>query len=218
MALAFRAASQVTRESLYGTLYDRQLPAHLEADARLPFLGFVGPEYRPDGTCLFAINPGGGGDSYQQRTEQDELLCPEIFRLRATSAESARTDFERMSAVYLAQAKAWNLSRIIGPVVDACRTEWDRIAYLNVFPYRTARDGKPAAVAIGNAWPRMIEPILTALSPSRIVVLGRKAAAPVLRFYDGRVRLFVVPRTIGDGYVSTEARRVLQEIKDEFSE
>ncbi len=76
LAIEFQRVAQIRRASLYGTEKDPQLPAHLVEDARVPFLGFCGPNYKPGGVVLLAINPGGGGDAYVSRTREDQVLIP----------------------------------------------------------------------------------------------------------------------------------------------
>jgi len=214
LATAFHRAAQVTRAALYGTQTDSQLPLHLQSDARVPFLGFCGPRYRRGGPVLLAINPGGGGDAYASRTPQDCELIPllEAF-VRANPAELPEA-FERMCASYSAHAQTWNLWRILRPTLEACGTPVEEVCYLNLFPYRTAKDARPASRALTAAWTQVVAPLLQALQPSRLVALGKKSGGVAERFHREPPPLFVVPRTIGDTYVSEDAQRVLAAIRE----
>jgi hypothetical protein len=213
LAVAFHGAASVTRAALYGTQSDLQLPKYLQADARVPFLGFCGPRYSAGGCVLLAINPGGGGDAYSQRTPQDAELIPLIEKFVAASQANVANDFEKMSRNYAAQAQTWNLWRILGPTIAACRSSIDQVCYLNIFPYRTAKDALPSASALRKAWELIVVPLLGALRPSKLVALGKKAGNVAERFHRPPPRLFVVPRTIGDSYVSAEAEQVLASIR-----
>jgi len=152
LAPAFHRASRITRAALYGTQNDSQLPLNLQSDARVPFLGFCGPGYRKGGVVLLAINPGGGGDAYSSRTPQDSKLIPLIETFVAATPSVVPSAFERMCASYSAQAQTWNLWRIMLPTLEACQSTADHVCYLNLFPYRTAKDARPSARALNVAW------------------------------------------------------------------
>lgn len=209
----FHRVAQVTRASLYETPDDPQLPLNLQSDARIPFLGFCGPRYENRGVVVLAINPGGGGNSYTSRTPQDSALIPLIEKF--ASAPSASTSaFETMCESYSAQVQTWNLWRILRPTLEASGTTLEHACYLNIFPYRTERDVRPSSQALVNAWQKVVSPLLEVLDPSLIVALGKKAGSVADRFHRPPPTLFVVPRTIGDSYVSAEAERVLASIRD----
>lgn len=210
----FLAAARVPRAELYGALGDDQLPKYLEEDARLPFLGFVGPKYAVGGVILLAINPGGGGETYQARTAQDAQLLPLIEQFLNSSPTNVSQRFKAMSTDYANQIHTWNLRRILFPVIDACGKELDEIAYLNCFPYRTAGDKRPRSHALDSSWRQVVEPILGALRPSVAIALGKKAGLAAEKNFRGPATLFVVPRTIGDSRISEEAQVVLQAIRE----
>ena len=214
LALAFHRAAQVTREALYGTPSDRQLPQNLQADARVPFLGFCGPRYREGGVVLLAINPGGGRDAYASRTPQDSELIPLIERFVAAAPAAAPSAFEPMCASYSAQAHTWNLWRILRPTIEACQTTVEHVCYLNLFPYRTANDARPSARALDIAWLQVVAPLLQAIQPGLLIALGKKAGGVAERYHRTPPKLFVVPRTIGDTYVSADAEQVLAAIRE----
>lgn len=210
---AFHKAASISRATLYGSQCDRQLPAHLQSDARVPFLGFCGPCYRSGGVVVLAINPGGGGDTYSTRTSQDSELIPLIERFVASSGAQLRPAFERMCASYAAQVQTWNLWRILQPTLQAACIRLEHSCYLNVFPYRTAKDALPAVSARQTAWREVISPLLTQLNPSIVIALGKKAGRIAQALHIEPPRLFVVPRTIGDTYISQDARAVLDAIR-----
>ncbi|MBL8224717.1 MAG: hypothetical protein JNM50_05245 [Chromatiales bacterium] len=210
---AFQRAARVSRAMLYGTDHDHQLPRNLHHDARVPFLGFVGPAYRPGNPVLLAINPGGGGDAYVTRTPQDRELIPLIERFVAAPPEQLDRAFDDMCRSYAAQVRTWNLWRILGPTLAACRSDLDAACYLNLFPYRTQGDKRPTTVPLRNAWTHIVDPLLKALAPGLLVALGKKAGGEAERYHRPPPPLFVVPRTIGDSSVSAEAQAVLATIR-----
>lgn len=213
IAAAFHRATRVSRETLYGSAEDSQLPQNLCADARLPFLGFCGPGYRKGGAVFLAINPGGGGDAYVARTPQDSTLLPLVERFVASTNEVAHASFDRMCESYLVQARTWNLWRILGPAAAACSARPEDLCYLNCFPYRTRGDALPSAHALKLSWQKVVSPLIAELEPSLLVVLGKKAGNLVARVYVGDAPVFVVPRTIGDSYISPAANEVLAAIR-----
>lgn len=177
LASAFHHAAQVTRSALYGTPNDQQLPLNLQSDARIPFVGFCGPHYRKCGVVLLAINPGGGGDAYASRTPQDSELIALIDGFIAAAPAAAPSAFERMCASYAAQVQTWNLWRILRLTMEACRTTVEHVCYLNAFPYRTAKDARPASQALNITWLEVVAPLLQALQPSLMIALGKKLVA-----------------------------------------
>jgi hypothetical protein len=214
-AHAFHRAATVSRATLYGTTVDRQLPLNLQDDARLPLLGFCGTKYAKGGVVLLAINPGGGGAAYVRRTSQDEILFPLIEAyVRNNNDDAVSNLFKLMSASYATQAQSWNLWRILFPVLQACGQTLDDVAYLNCFPYRTAGDALPQANALRFGWAQVVAPLLGELSPSMVIALGKKAGNVAEKYWSGPRKLFVVPRTIGDSWLSDEAKVVLSQIRD----
>ena len=211
---SFLRAANVSREDLYGVPIDDQMPLHLQTDARVPFLGFTGQRYVKGSVVLLAINPGGGGDTYQTRTTQDAQLLPliEAFRRSTTSETAAR--FDAMSKNYALQVRSWNLWRILGPVLEACGKELEEVAYLNCFPYRTAGDRRPKSQALRASWAKIVEPLLSELRPGKVVALGKKAGSVAETYHRGSYALHVVPRTIGDSRISSEAQLVLQVLRE----
>lgn len=190
------------------------MPCNLQDDAAIPFLGFCGGDYRRGGCVLLAINPGGGGDAYTQRTPQDQKLIPLIQQFTSSDDSSVVASFDAMSANYSALAQSWNLWRILKPTIEACGFTIDQVCYLNCFPYRTAKDAKPAAYVLSKAWQNIIVPLLGELDPSILVALGKKAGSVAKRFHNGTAQLYVVPRTIGDTVVSPEALMVHAELRN----
>lgn len=209
IAQTFLSCARVSRSALYGVSPDRQLPTHLLADAHIPFIGFAGSQYRPGGVVLLAINPGGGGDSYQIRTRQDNELLPLIVTFTKSSSNELLTAFANMSGSYAAQVRTWNLWRILAPTLHACGKDLSEVAYLNCFPYRTCADRMPQASALRASWTNVVEPLLAQLSPSTLIALGKKVGGVAERQFRGPGKLYVVPRTIGDSYLSEEAMEVL---------
>ncbi len=211
---SFLRAASVSREDLYGVPVDGQMPLHLHDDARVPFLGFAGQRYVKGSVVLLAINPGGGGDAYQMRTTQDAQLLPLIEAFRRSSPSDTADRFDAMSRNYALQVRSWNLWRILGPVLEACGKELEEIAYLNCFPYRTTGDRKPSSQALRASWAKIVEPLLSELQPSKVVALGMKAGGVAETYHRGSYTLYVVPRTIGDSRISSEAQLVLKALRE----
>lgn len=209
----FHEAANISRAALYGSTDDPQMPRNLQDDARVPFLGFCGPRYQQGGFVFLAINPGGGGDAYTARTPQDRELIPLIEKFVASDIEHADATFTRMRDRYAAHVQSWNLWRIMKPTLAACNQAIDQICYLNVFPYRTAGDVLPSKVALRRAWSLVTGRLLAEFKPSNLVALGKKAGNIAAELHTQPPRLFVVPRTIGDSRVSTEAIEVLAAIR-----
>lgn len=189
---------------------DSQFPVSEQQDAMLPQIGFIGEDYQAGGDILLGIKPGGGGDSYR-RTGEDALLLPMIVALRTEEAspEAVRTVFDQ----YAANMRTWNLWRIVEPVLDACGRSQSEVAYLNWCPFRTRNDAMPHAQAMRRCFEIYLVPLITKLAPGRVIALGKKVGNWVGKDEFGDVPRFVVPRTIGDSYLSDEARETLAIIR-----
>ena len=170
---AFSTAAKVTRSEVFGTDNDRWLPINNQDDAKLPFLGYVGANFRPGGIILMAINPGGGTDKYI-RTKEDERLCPKLKRLKSSTSKTAEIAVSRLFQSYIEIVPTWNLFRIINPVLEATNSDLSSIALLNLVPFRTRGDSKPIVRALNYSWHNIICPLLPGLKPSKIIALGIK--------------------------------------------
>lgn len=211
-ASAFQAAAQVTRIDLYGTDRDPQLPMHLLADARVPFLGYCGPRYSVGNPVLLAINPGGGLDDYIERHPADAELIPliEAF-IRAKGAATPKA-FESMCNVYMQHVQTWKLWNIVNPTLAACGKKVDEVCYINLFPYRTRKNAIPRAKALAAAWSQIAAPLLKELRPRHLIALGKKSGGVAERFHL-ESRLFTIQRTNGDSYVCEQAKTVLETLR-----
>lgn len=202
-------AMRMDRSDIFGSL-DRQLPTSEPLDAMIPQIGFVGRDFLPGGDVLLGINPGGGGDAYV-RTPEDSRLLPIISTLREESASPSL-----MGAVFDQYAKSmqtWNLWRIVKPVLDACGRSQSEVAYLNWCPFRTRHDAMPHAPSMRRCREVYLAPLLNKLAPRRVIGLGKKVGAHLQKEPLGGARRFVVPRTIGDSYLSADAREILEVIR-----
>jgi len=200
---------RLTRRDVFGPA-DKQHPISEPEDAAVPQIGFVGQEYRAEGTILLGINPGGGGDTYV-RTAADSVLLPLIESLR--DGEASRETLNAMFDKYAANMRTWNLWRIVLPVLEACGKNQTEIAYLNWCPFRTRKDSMPHAHAMRRSRDVYLAPLIEELAPVRIIALGKKAGNWLEKEPLGKVTRYTVPRTIGDSYLSPEALDVLENIK-----
>ena len=210
----FSMATRLTRQDIFGPS-DDQIPVSEPEDAHIPQVGFVGSAYQTGGDILLGINPGGGGD-HQVRTPQDADLLPRIAALRGqpSSSDPLRDMFD----LYAANMRTWNLWRIVEPVLGACARCQDDIAYLNWCPFRTRQDKMPGAQAMSRCTAIYLPPLIEALAPARVIALGKKAGGWLEKLSWPGVETFVIPRTIGDSYLSDEARIALERLKKSTSE
>lgn len=205
-------AVRVIRSNIFGA-DDKQLPISEPKDALVPQIGFIGQDYRPGGTILLGVNPGGGGDAYI-RTAEDLLLLPMINNLR--SGEAPPDALKAMFDQYAINMRTWNLWRIAAPVIAACGNSQSEIAYLNWCPFRTRDDKMPHAYAMRHSFNIHLAPLINELAPTRIIGLGKKVGTWLEKAPLSGVKRYVVPRTIGDSYLSPEAIGAIEIIKRSF--
>lgn len=211
VAVQLHKNMQVGRPAIFGD--NDPKPINLIDDAETMFPGAVGPNYRPGGVVLLAINPGGGGDAYRTRTPLDEQFYPLLMQARDAEGVESFDAIQAFGSAFFQVLPGWNINRIISPCIDAAGVALDETAYLNAVPYRTREDREPTVGAKRQAWNLVTMPLLEVLQPGIVIALGKKAGSVLSRFYDGPAKAFVVPRTIGDSYVSEAAQEVLGDIQ-----
>lgn len=212
IASRFKENTRISRDQIFGHLSDKYRPLNLRKDAEVMFAGYVGANYRPGGCVVLAINPGGGGDAYAKRTQEDEVFYPLLYALKLAVSPKTLEAFERVNSAFEPIVQCWNLWRILGPTIDATSYRLDQIAYLNAVPYRTKEDKIPPVYARKEAWEMVTGPSLELLQPQKIIALGKKAGDVLERFYEGNAQKYCIPRTIGDSYISVKAEKVLKNL------
>jgi hypothetical protein len=205
----FHSLTAITREEIFGSAESAVRPINLSADTATMFAGYVGKSYEhARGLMLLAINPGGGGDTYVKRIPEDEVFYPFLKSFKTAQADDVVASFERINQSFASIVRGWNLWRILRPTLDAAGRTIEEVAYINVVPYRTRQDKMPPAAARRLAWSRIVAPTIQLLAPRALITLGKKAESVVEPLVVGDIRRYCVPRTIGDTYVSEDARAV----------
>lgn len=213
IAAAMLEALRLRRSDIFWPA-DDQCPVSEPDDAQVPQIGFVGRTYSRGGDVLLGINPGGGGDSYR-RTREDMILLPKIKSIH-DQAEPRRAMNDAF-AIYANNMQTWNLWRIVRPVLQAAGTGIDEIGYLNLCPFRTRGDKMPSSSAMSRCAANYFIPLINSLEPRRVIALGKKAGGWLERISLPGVEKFVVPRTIGDSYLSAEALAELERLRTSTS-
>lgn len=215
-AEAFQRLLKISREDLYGVPNDKQTPLSLPAMAQTPYLGYIGSGYKPGGTVLVAVNPG-GGTAGQQRTAGDDALSATLIALRDGSIEDAAESLEAIQERNIDQIQTINLRRIVQPALEACGESLRSIALLNAFPYRTIENDPPMTRPFRRACANLDSILLPVLAPRRILILGLgrgREAALHLRAPE----VHVVERTNGDRYVCEAAKELFQGLRSQSTQ
>jgi len=217
LATHFHRLTGISRQDIFGDADFEQRPINLPSDSSTMFAGYVGTGYVPGkGYLLLAINPGGGGDAYTQRIPEDEVFYPLLHDFKAANEGSKVRAFEAINAAFMLIVKEWNLWRILRPTLDAAGIRIDEVAYMNVVPYRTRGDKKPRVAARRASWNQVVEPTLALLEPRAIISLGKKAGSVIDELMEGEVLTYCVTRTIGDSYISEDAKTVHERMRAEL--
>jgi hypothetical protein len=214
IAQQFHRNVQVSRAQIFGG--NDPVPLHLREDAETMFAGYVGPDYKPGGVVLLAINPGGGGDAYSYRTPEDQRLYPLLRAFKSATPENAFPIFERINDELARVINSWNLRKIVMPTIEAAGVRFSEICYLNAVPYRTREDRLPSVAAKKSAWSLVVAPTLRLIQPKAVIALGMKAGDALSRNHSGAERAYVVPRSIGDSRITPDAQVVLNQIRQDF--
>lgn len=216
LAPVFHNVMQLEARVVFRGCLDR-LACNQPRDAHVPAPGWVGAHYRPGGAVLVGINPGGGTAAYVQPRPDDRELYALLRHFRqAQDAPAIRAAFNALCDGWITiQSTRHNIRRPIGLVLDALGLTVQHIAFLNLVPFRTAEDKMPPTDVIRRCWNMASGPQLAALSPARVIFLGKKAADAFnrLSFAISGAQIDVYPRTNGDTYVTAEAQDLLNRLK-----
>ena len=218
IARHWQDCARVSRRDVFGSFDEKYVPVHLPDDASTMFTGYVGLDYKPGaGIVLLGKNPGGGGNGYTSRTAEDQVFYPLLMRLKTAEHSEILESFEDMNMAFMRIVRGWNLWRILNPTLVSAGVTIEEISYMNVIPYRTRQNAWPPVAARKRAWQRVVKPSLDLLAPKAIIALGKTGAGDVLnRYYAGDGLVYCVPRTNGDGYVSSEATAELDRTRSEL--
>lgn len=215
LAQHFHALTKISREEIFGDKDADMMPVNFRDDAMTMFSGFVGKNFRSgESIIIFGINPGGGGNAKQH--PDDKVFYPLLRDFKSADRDSVADKFEKINAAFASIVQKWNLWRILAPTLEAAGLDIDSIAYMNVVPYRTREDKTPPVLARKTSWSSIVAPTLVLLRPRAIIALGKKAGAVVKPLLTESVNYYCVPRTIGDSYISGEAKLVLKKISQDF--
>ena len=206
--------TRVSRADIFGPSDIRYMPIRYVEDAALMYPGYVGSKYRKEGTVVFGVNPGGGGDAYDRHPDDEELYCA-IRSLVRTKPQHLEKELSELNRIFERIVQSWNLWGIFAPTLDALGVQLNEVCYLNAVPYRTRENKKPPVPAQSESWRQVIHPTLELLRPAKIVALGKAAGQIVARFSTSPARTYVVPRTNGDTYLCQDAVDILQRIQEE---
>lgn len=208
---AFHKTAAMRRGSIFNS--DELMPISAQQDANTAAPGWVGPAWA-SGTLLVGINPGGGGDAYQ-RNRTDDLLYSVLREFRDAKNLTAQMQaFDRLSLVWSDIQRGHNIWRIIKPILDATGESVQNIAFMNILPFRTRGDAAAPAAVLRTAWSKAAEPQIRALSPKRIISLGKKAWDVIAREkVPGSAQLILFKRRIGDSYIPRESVAVLEKLR-----
>jgi hypothetical protein len=217
LAAHFNHLTTISRQDIFGDADTLLRPINLPKDSSTMFAGYVGNKYVPrQGLLLLAINPGGGGDKYDRRIPEDDVFYPLLHEFKSANQENVVATFEAINRAFVPIVTSWNLWRILGSTLEAAGASIEEIAYMNVVPYRTRNDKMPPIEARRTSWARIVRPTLGLLEPRAIITLGKKAGSIVDTLMEDVLPTYCVPRTIGDSYISEDAKKVHQQLRKEI--
>lgn len=210
---AFHSTARLQRSSIFTSCDLDPITAPENANTAAP--GWVGSAWRSGGTLLVGINPGGGGDAYKGNPT-DYRLYNLIRAFRDSPPVDLADALRAMSDAWMAIQATHNIRRVIDAVLEAVGEGASASAFINIVPFRTRNDAPPRRADLIRAWAAASGPQVRALSPGRIVALGRKAYDALLEVgADQRHDVILIKRSIGDSTITPEAREVLAKLRGE---
>ena len=122
VAKAYQTALRVSRAQFFEV--NTSLPVSLTDSAHIPYLGWVGKNYR-GGTVLIAKNPGGGGDSQVETTELDARVIARLKALRDSEAANASGLLDELTDAYHTQLPTIGMGVLLNRVLSRAGEKLD---------------------------------------------------------------------------------------------
>lgn len=211
VAKAYQIALRVSRPQLFEA--SEGLPVSLTDSVHIPYLGWVGKNYR-GGTVLIAKNPGGGGDSQVQTTALDARVIARLKALRDSEAANTSGSLDELTDAYHAQLPTIGMGVLLNRVLSrACETP-DSVAFFNACPYRTRNDEKLGVRTQRMARELVAGPLLKVLNPDTIIYLGVEVGREASKTLKARWT-YVLPRAINDKQLNKDAAPVLAQLESD---
>lgn len=212
ISMGVRNALRVPRSALFESV--ELNPLSLEESVDTPYLGWVGPKFA--GTVVVGKNPGGGGDAEKATKPEDQAVGEAIRALRDAKATEAHARLCSLYTAYALQAPTIGMGTLLGKVLEALGSEREEIAFLNLCPFRTRNNRDPKASTRAKSIELVFSPLLKALNPHTVVLLGGFAGAAA-RHVECSFR-YMIPRAINDKQLHPKAHPILAQMRTDQSE
>ena len=208
---AYRQTALLERGEIFPD--SKLTPVTQPNDAATAAPGWVGKNWKPGGTLLMAINPGGGGDAYRLNGT-DERLYSLIRAFKEAPAEDRGGALMALSDAWIGIQTTHNIYRLIHAIMNALNSAADDMAFLNVLPFRTRNDAAAGSAVLRRAWATATSHQVTALQPKRIIALGRKAYDALTAVgATNQYEVIYLKRAIGDSYITPQAQAAISLLK-----
>jgi uracil-DNA glycosylase len=207
-ALALRNVMRIPRREF--RIREDLTPISCVEAVDIPFAGWIGPEY--DGVVVVGKNPGGGGD-----TQITKPADASVQRCVRTLIEAEDDDVPKAQAALSDQQrhqlKSIGMGKLLNNVLSALDVSLEQIAFLNLCPFRTRNDKTPHKATHTFCVERVLKPMLAALDPHTVVLLGGFASHA-----EGSLsaqRIYKLKRAINDNQLHRDAILVLEKMRVE---
>lgn len=207
----YHEVANVDARRIYGAAIERKIPLHQHADALVPAVGWVGSEYRRGGVAFVAINPGGGGDAYDEPRADDVHLYALMRAFRDAPPHEVQARFAELSDGWIdIQVANHGIHGPVSLVLKALGRNVHEAAFLDLVPVRTRKDGMPTKAMVTESWRLSSGRLLAALQPGLVVFLGVKAHRAFSRLgVELGVPTETYRRSRGDRWVTPGAAELL---------
>jgi hypothetical protein len=212
IADGLQRATLVEREEIFPA--GELMPISLPELAHVSYVGWVGPRF--DGTLIVGKNPGGGGDSQALVRGHDRAVADALQRFKSAPTAGAGAALLRVYQAYTVQSPGIGMGTLMDRVLGALGEERDTVAFMNLCPFRTRMDEDFDAGATRRCVSLVLAPVVQALQPDTVVLLGAVArrAAPHLQAR----WVYRVPRGRNDKQLNPKAAAVLEDMRSSRSE
>jgi hypothetical protein len=153
-----------------------------------PFTGFIGPRYVAGGVVFVTRNGASGKSDVHVRA--DRRLMELTRELANASAIERRASFDKLMNHLGGIIPGWGPYRYVAAFLEQTQLSLDRVAYINMIPFRTKGDARLPRGIYDGAWRTCTRALIDVLEPGLVVPLGKTETGKHFdRLYRGTARV-----------------------------
>ena len=153
------------------------LPKYQADDAKIMCPPFVGENYKQGGLVIIPINPGGGNEKTNIRSDIGNLIYPSLYEFKDLNQNIENYYWEVFVPKFKEATIAYPIYKQMSDIFKYSETTLDDVAFFNFLPYRGKDNKYPIKkIEMDSIIPACIKyfvkPALDIIKPSLVVTFG----------------------------------------------